>query len=60
MSKTLKICGIEKVYLDYLRQFDHLVSKDPLKTGNLLALYWKLTAFPISLHYRPLNQNMST
>jgi protein AbiQ len=38
MSKTIRICGIQLQYLDYLRQYDKLVSKDPTQNRKFVGV----------------------
>ncbi|MBE5393811.1 type III toxin-antitoxin system ToxN/AbiQ family toxin [Brevibacillus agri] len=38
MSKTIKICGVQSAYLDYLRQFDKLVSEDPTQRRKFVGI----------------------
>jgi protein AbiQ len=38
MSKTIRISGVQSVYLDYLRQFDRLVSEDPTQNRKFVGI----------------------
>ena len=42
MSKTLKICSVEYNYLDYLRQYDHKVSKDPTQRRKFIGILFEV------------------
>lgn len=52
MSTTIKICGVQTVYLDYLREFDRLVSKDPTQNRKFVGILLEVNDFS---YYAPLS-----
>lgn len=38
MDKTIRICSVQSAYLDYLRQSDSLVSKDPSQNRKFIGI----------------------
>ena len=62
MAKNLVMCGVESTYLDYLREFDGNVSKDPKKRRKFVGILFEigdhLYCAPLSSP-KPKHQTMS-
>lgn len=51
MKKSIRICGIEQIYLDYLRQYDNKVSMDSTQTRKFIGVLFEIGS---NSYYGPL------
>lgn len=52
MRTTIKICGVQSVYSDYLREFDRVVSKDPTQNRKFVGILLEVNDFS---YYAPMS-----